>query len=158
MWWYLIVPAVVLAAPHLPIFDPTPEVSPVFVEATKKFSVAMNLSVDPCEDFFQFSCGNWIASHPIPSYLTSYNEFNVLREKVQDEMKGRCHSSSSCKLLFLALYDSKETSPSKAITNVKIIYHVCMGEEAIDKSGTRDVLTEMAVSPRQNTLTNNTFS
>ena len=46
----------------------------------------------------------------------------------------------------IELYESKEVSSSKAINMVRTIYHACMNEAAIDNIGSRDVLTEMAVS------------
>jgi predicted metalloendopeptidase len=29
----------------------------------------MNATVDPCEDFFEYACGNWIKQHPIPGII-----------------------------------------------------------------------------------------
>ena len=86
--WDLLLLPIILAAPRLPLLETTANPSSLFHEAAEKFQAAMNLSVDPCEDFFQFSCGNWIANHPIPSYMMSYTNFNEIRERVQYRMKG----------------------------------------------------------------------
>ncbi|EYC22131.1 hypothetical protein Y032_0017g3169 [Ancylostoma ceylanicum] len=51
-------------------------------------SKAMNISVDPCEDFFEFTCGNWIANHPIPSHKSAYSQFIKVSDKVHDKMRG----------------------------------------------------------------------
>lgn len=52
------------------------------------FRNSINETVEPCDDFYEFTCGNWIAKNTIPSDLTSFSHFNSLRENVNQRMKG----------------------------------------------------------------------
>src|SRR5574337_111051 len=56
------------ASKRIPVFDPT----------------ALDKSVDPCADFFRYSCGGWMAANPIPSDQSRWGRFDDLQERNRD--------------------------------------------------------------------------
>ncbi|GAB2774197.1 putative endopeptidase [Hymenobacter luteus] len=44
-------------------------------------------SVSPCEDFFQFSGGNWLRNNPVPAYASSWGPRNLLGDRTQATLR-----------------------------------------------------------------------
>ena len=81
----------------------------------------MNQSVDPCSDFYQFSCGGFLEKTFIPEDKSWVSSFTPLGDKVKERKR---------KLL--------EAEPGPLEPNVyqsaRNLYKSCMDEEEIDKN------------------------
>ncbi|XP_053687321.1 neprilysin-1-like [Sabethes cyaneus] len=107
------------------------------VRTASSLLAAMDQSVDPCEDFFQFACGTWNKKHVIPEDRSSISTFEVLADQQQMILKG-------------VLEESIEVSDSQATIKAKMFYKSCMDLQQIRKVGIkplRNVLKSMGGWP-----------
>ena len=58
------------------------------VQTAASLLSAMDRTVDPCEDFFEFACGAWNKRHVIPEDRSSVSTFEVLADQLQIILKG----------------------------------------------------------------------
>jgi putative endopeptidase len=84
----------------------------------------MDTSVDPCTDFFTYSCGGWLKKNPIPPDKTSWG----LSAKLADDNRV---------LLREILEEAAAPAPEKDPVKKKIgdYYTACMDEKAIEAAG-----------------------
>src|SRR5437773_10693598 len=69
---------------------------------------SIDKSIDPCVDFFEYSCGGWIKKNPIPPDQTSWSVYSKL------EVDN--------KLILLDILESAvKVDTSRAATNQKIV-------------------------------------
>ncbi|CAG5100894.1 Similar to Nep1: Neprilysin-1 (Drosophila melanogaster), partial [Cotesia congregata] len=82
---------------------------------------AMNQTMDPCENFFKYACGNW------HSGMSHKSHFHILNNRTNLRVKE--------------IFESPWTpQDSSALTKAKKIYKACMDEDSIEKRGVRDLV------------------
>ena len=64
---------------------------------------AMDQSIDPCDDFFEYACGSWNRKNVIPDDKSNYNTFGKLRDDLQVLLKGRKGFIILCRLFLLGI-------------------------------------------------------
>ncbi|CAI5440720.1 unnamed protein product [Caenorhabditis angaria] len=94
--------------------------SPGCINTASVILSSMNASIDPCEDFYEFACGQWIKGHPIPDDAPSVSNFENLGQDLEFALKELLEEETD-----LSEY---ETS---AVGKSKFFYNLCLNESEI---------------------------
>jgi putative endopeptidase len=104
---------------------PAPSASGIDVQAIDR-------TADACGDFYQFTCGGWLATHPLPGDQARYGRFEELQERNNDVLG---------QILDKAASGAASDADSKRIGDY---YGSCVDEGAIDARGTAPLDADFA--------------
>ena len=92
---------------------------------------AMDKTVDPCVNFYQYACGTWMKNNPIPPDKSRWGRFNELAEYNQYVLRD--------------ILDQVETPGQHTAVQKKVgdYYAACMDEATIEKKGTAPLTPTM---------------
>lgn len=85
---------------------------------------ALDRSVDPCQDFYNFACGGWMRKNPLPEGKSRWGPFSNLWEHNMAIMKNFLENTSMKSL-------------SKAEQKSQWYYQACMNENQIEALGAK---------------------
>ena len=85
---------------------------------------SMNRAVDPCNDFYQYSCGNWVKRNPIPADQARWDVYSKLTDDNERYLWGLLEQASA-------------PGPDRTAASQKIgdYFKACMDERAIETAG-----------------------
>ncbi len=90
--------------------------------------------ISPCQDFYQYACGNWMAGNPIPKEEASWGRFNEIRERNINSLRD-------------ILENARAPKPDRSAINREIgdYYASCMDTAAIERRGASGLDKDMAL-------------
>jgi putative endopeptidase len=94
----------------------------------------LDRAVSPCEDFFEFSGGNWLKANPVPSYATSWGPRNLLGLRTQATLKQILEEAAA----------NRSAVPGSNAQKVGDFYAAAMDTAAIEKAGIAPLKPELA--------------
>ncbi len=108
--------------------------SPAFLSAQSKSGVdlsAIDKAVDPCNDFYQYACGGWIKSNPIPPEEATWGRFDLLQENNEKILRSIAEDAAA--------------HPDKSPIAQKVgdFYQSCINEDVIEKFGATPLRPEL---------------
>ncbi len=92
----------------------------------------LDRSVDPCVDFYKFSCGGWEKNNPIPADQASWSVYAKLTNDNEQFLWGILEE------------DAKATNRTPVQQKVGDYFAACMNTPAIDTLGDKPVQADLA--------------
>jgi putative endopeptidase len=93
---------------------------------------AMDRTIDPCVDFYTYSCGGWMKKNPVPPDQSNWGTYSKLEDDNRAQLRAILEEAA------------KPSSTRDAITQkIGDYYASCMDESAIEKLGAKPLLPEL---------------
>ncbi|XP_039296930.1 neprilysin-4 [Nilaparvata lugens] len=112
------------------------------LEAAADLNAGLDRSVNPCDDFYQFTCGNWAKVHPLPPTEAHWNQFNVVNLKLEQQLKKILETPNK----------PSDLEPVKAL---RMLYKTCTNIERLELDGLRPLMEQFDEWGGWPMLTNN---
>ena len=103
------------------------------VERPRSFDLAaIDKTVDPCTDFYEYACGSWRKNNPIPPDQSRWGRFNQLAEYNRQVLRDILEKAATA------------SNREPVIQKIGDYYHSCMEEEGVNGKGFDPIKSDLA--------------
>jgi endothelin-converting enzyme/putative endopeptidase len=92
---------------------------------------AIDKAADPCQDFYQYACGNWLTGNPIPADQARWGRFNELQERNRQALHEILEEAAK-----------PDAGRDPVTRQLGDYYAACMDEKGIDARGLAPLAAE----------------
>ncbi len=117
--------AITFAAADIPAGPTAPPKKPLSMDLS-----AIDKTVDPCTDFYQYACGNWNRTNPIPADQARWGRFNELAER-------------NDYLLYVDLKNAADNPKTPLQKKYGDFFASCMNASEVDQLGAKPLQPEL---------------
>ncbi|KAL5491618.1 hypothetical protein EMCRGX_G016936 [Ephydatia muelleri] len=110
----------------IPVGPPLTCLTPSCIRLSSQILASMDASVDPCTDFYNFSCGNWVKQHTIPQGEVLYDALDTLND--------------ANVIALQKILEGSEDGGVEAVSKLKALYRSCMDLTTISSLGSAPLL------------------
>src|SRR6266446_6537098 len=101
---------------------------------------AMDRTIDPCVDFYSYSCGGWIKKNPIPPDQANWGTYGKLEDDNRTQLRTILEEAAKTN----GARDAVKNDVTHDVTQkIGDYYASCMDEAAIEKLGAKPLLPEL---------------
>ncbi|XP_045537018.1 neprilysin-4 [Papilio machaon] len=113
------------------IFKPPPNIcmTKECLRSAANLALSIDKTAQPCDDFYQYMCGNWPKNHPRPDEYISYDWFSDQETRVYAAVRD-----------FLEADDPNLYKKPKPVQQTKIMYEACMDVKTLEERGLEPVM------------------
>lgn len=101
--------------------------TPECIHAASQVLANMDSKVEPCDDFYEFACGNFEKNTNIPDDKSSVSEFSNVDDKLQEQLRTM-------------IEEPIQQNESKPFVLAKVLYKSCMNKSEIERRGVEPIL------------------
>ncbi|CAO3591300.1 unnamed protein product [Absidia cylindrospora] len=115
----------------------------------------VDFNVDPCSDFYQYTCGGWLKNATIPDSESSIGTFYHLRDANLEIIEKILTTENYEDLGLVTTGEEEKEADQSNFSLVKSFFQSCMDEDTLNKLGTRpleDFLTTLQNDDMMDTL------
>src|SRR5258708_25659156 len=101
---------------------------------------AMDRTIDPCVDFYAYSCGGWMKKNPIPPDQSNWGTYSKREDDNRDQLRTILEEAAKTN----GARDAVKNDVTHDVTQkIGDYYASCMDEAAIENLGAKPLLPEL---------------